>query len=253
MVNQSVKPFDDVRVRRAMQMALNLELINLTFFGGMGDTRPQGHMGDALVGYVIPYEQWSDEIKGYYTYDPEGAKMLLDDAGLTPGADGIRFSATLELGGSRKVPYAELTTDDWRAIGIDVKVVVTDKRWQNIVDCKFEVSGFGTARELDPFMQALAFYKGASPACMDNEEHNALVEAYQAATTADEQQKAIQKIYMDAVERAIHIWGMRLPRFNATQPWVIGFNGELHLSDASGLGLSSRVWIDSQMKQAMGR
>ena len=43
-------PFQDIRVRKAMQMAIDLETINNTYFGGFGMTTPQGIIGDGLQG-----------------------------------------------------------------------------------------------------------------------------------------------------------------------------------------------------------
>ena len=49
-------PFQDIRVRKAMQMAIDIETINNTYFGGFGMTKPQGIIGDGLKGYFIPFE-----------------------------------------------------------------------------------------------------------------------------------------------------------------------------------------------------
>ena len=54
-LNVSMAPFNDIRVRKAMQMALDLETINDVYFKGYGDTTPHGQMGDAGIGYFIPF------------------------------------------------------------------------------------------------------------------------------------------------------------------------------------------------------
>ena len=43
--NISLDPFDDINVRRAMQMALDLESMNHEFFNGQADWEPQGLIG----------------------------------------------------------------------------------------------------------------------------------------------------------------------------------------------------------------
>ena len=53
-LNINKVPFTDIRVRRAMQMALDLETINNVFFKGYGDTTPHGQQGDAAIGYFVP-------------------------------------------------------------------------------------------------------------------------------------------------------------------------------------------------------
>ena len=89
------EPFDDLRVRQAMQMALDHETINNTYFKGYGNWVPQGRLSSDMTGYTTPFAEWPEEVKKYWTYDPEGAEALLDAAGLPRGADGIRFKTVL--------------------------------------------------------------------------------------------------------------------------------------------------------------
>ena len=83
--NISTPPFNDIRVRRAMQMALDLETISETYFSGLADPTPQGFLHNAKLGIGTPFEEWPEEIKQYYRYNPEGAKQLLAEAGYPDG------------------------------------------------------------------------------------------------------------------------------------------------------------------------
>ena len=46
-------PFDDIRVRHALQMALDLEMINDTYYGGLAKLEPIGLLG--VKGYYTPF------------------------------------------------------------------------------------------------------------------------------------------------------------------------------------------------------
>ena len=70
-------PFDDLRVRTAMQMALDLDTINNTYFKGLAVSTPYGLL--RVPGYHIPFAEWPEEVKKGYMYDPEGAEKLLDE------------------------------------------------------------------------------------------------------------------------------------------------------------------------------
>ena len=49
--------------------ALDLDTINQTFFNGLSKTTPHGQAGDDLIGYMIPFEEWPEEVKKGYQYD----------------------------------------------------------------------------------------------------------------------------------------------------------------------------------------
>ena len=115
-------PFQDIRVRKAMQMAIDLETINNTYFGGFGMTKPQGIIGDAMTGFFVPFEEWPEETKKVYTYDPEGAEALLDEAGYPRGADGIRFKTVNNPLPAWDMGYQEIAVEYWDAIGVDVEI-----------------------------------------------------------------------------------------------------------------------------------
>ena len=53
-----------------MQMALDLETTNNTYFKGYAYWKPVGFIGGVL--YRNPFEEWPEEVKQYWTYDPEG-------------------------------------------------------------------------------------------------------------------------------------------------------------------------------------
>jgi len=74
--NVTVKPFDDVRVRKAIAMAIDKKTIVQTLFGETGIVADQ----------IWPPFGWghNNELQDY-PYDPEGAKALLAEAGYPDG------------------------------------------------------------------------------------------------------------------------------------------------------------------------
>ena len=126
-MNVQLSPFDDIRVRKALQMAINLEEINRAFYGGRSDMTPQGALNRSFSEIVTQFEDWPEDVKNVFDYDPEGAEALLDEAGYPRGADGIRFKTELLWSRSvRPLSYAELLASYWKRIGVDVEIDVAE-------------------------------------------------------------------------------------------------------------------------------
>ena len=48
------------------------------------------------------------------------------------------------------------------------------------------------------------------------------------------------------------IWGTESPQFNANQPWLKGYNGEYALGYSEFNWPYAYMWIDQDLKKAMG-
>ena len=252
-------PFDDLRVRIALQKALDLETINETYFRGWAEWKPMGLNGIGLKGYVIPFDEWPEALQQEYTYDPDGAEKLLDEAGYPRGADGIRFKTVLIHFNRWDLAFRELVANYWGKIGVAVEIQEVDgttygvyhtrkQLHEGIIDA---VPGY----EWNPLGQ-LIWNSSAGPALnftdAQDPVYDAMVEAANAATTLEEQQKVIIEADMYIIKNHWYIWGGRAPQFNANQPWLIGYNGEMQMGNMALNGVFARLWIDQELKKEMG-
>jgi peptide/nickel transport system substrate-binding protein len=117
--NTSKAPLDDVRLRQAIAYAIDRERIIRDLLLGQAK----------LAHSILPAESWA-YVPGYvYSYDPEKAKKLLDDAGYRdPDGDGPQMRLPKAIvfklsGGSvatRK--YAEVIADQLKIVGIPTQI-----------------------------------------------------------------------------------------------------------------------------------
>jgi peptide/nickel transport system substrate-binding protein len=195
-----------------MQMALDLETMNNSYFNGLGDTTPQGMNG--IPGYYIPFEEWPEEIRKTYRYDPAGAEKLLDEAGYPRGADGIRFKTQYTQSERSDLGYAEIVIEYWREIGVDVDIIQVDAPTFNTVVIEHTYEGMIGSFQGGQFPPLTSTGWGSSNASWNfpgfqDPTMDAMVEAALAATDLEEQRRLIKEVDMYQIENRWHIWVLK--------------------------------------------
>ena len=119
-------PFDDVRVRKAMNMAIDRDAINESYFGGYAYPTVQGWVGAALGEMHTPFEERPADLQAEYSYNPQDAERLLDEAGYARGAAGVRFKVTYDHRDVIDLGWVEIVAGYWKEIGVEVEITVMD-------------------------------------------------------------------------------------------------------------------------------
>ncbi len=114
-------PLADVRIRKALNKAINRDEMNKALFGGKGE-----------VIYNNPYHptrpgwnpEWQQRFQEAYGFDPAAAKALVAQAGYGPG-NPLKVNLVLQpargLAGAADV--VEAVGGYWRALGADVSLI----------------------------------------------------------------------------------------------------------------------------------
>jgi peptide/nickel transport system substrate-binding protein len=76
-MRMDTKPLDDIRVRRALNLAVNKQEIIKSYYGGNAEMLAYP-MHPTDTGYYEPLEQMPDSVKELYTYNPAKAKLLAE-------------------------------------------------------------------------------------------------------------------------------------------------------------------------------
>jgi ABC-type transport system substrate-binding protein len=114
-----VKPFTDINVRIAMQMAINLQDIANSYYAGTCPPYPSSMTSMYMSGWNYPYPQWPASVQAQYAYNPTQAKALLAAAGYPNG-----FTTNCVASAAGDLTLLQIVQSEFAAVGITMSISV---------------------------------------------------------------------------------------------------------------------------------
>jgi len=216
-LNCAVAPFDDVRVRQALSMAIDRQAILDGVFFGAGQV--SGPVVPTMGDWALPIEELPR-----YSVDVDGAKALLEEA----GASDLSFSITVGADRTEFVNIALVIQDQLSQIGVTVELDQVE--WGTFIDkwiardfqsfVSYNGSGNDPDRALYPALitdGSVNAFQFSDPAVDE------LLNQGRTQTTFDERKATYDELQQVVAEQAPMIFiGTRVGYF-ATTPNVQGF------------------------------
>jgi len=200
-MNVQKEPFDDPRVRQAINMAIDMPKIVEAFFG---DT------GDVATTYMPPTVPFFDDQIEHYPFDPEGARQMLQEAGVENLEPTLWYMPIPRPYIPDGKGIAQAMQQDLKEVGINAKLVTYE--WGTYLqrtgkgDHDMALLGWtGDNGDPDNFLNVLLSSKTATEtsalniAYYKNPEVDKILD--QAQTTIDENER--QKLYFQAQEMLV--------------------------------------------------
>jgi peptide/nickel transport system substrate-binding protein len=124
IINMKSKPYDDVRVRRALAHAIDRKFIRDHVMPGYSDN---------MIGPVPPSSPILNKNLKDYDFDPARANQILDAAGYARNADGTRFEFRLlwPANDIRSTKMADIIRQNLSAVGIAVNLQPLERAAMN--------------------------------------------------------------------------------------------------------------------------
>jgi peptide/nickel transport system substrate-binding protein len=255
-------PFNDIRVRKAMQLAIDLPAVARDYYRGTVDPYPSTIASRDMKGWGFPYDIWPQELKDEYAYNPVLARKLLAEAGYPHG-----FKTNVVADTSWDMKLLPVVQSYFADIGIEMEIrpmehnamltyVETDRKhelvWREYGPLGHNYSPLGAINRLHS--GHLPNWLGICDPVMDSYYPKAL------AATTEEELKQIMKDVNERAARQHYVICLLQPMsYTLYQPWLKGFNSQCHSIIMGILGgpsclsfYGARFWIDSDLKKKMG-
>lgn len=231
-LNNTEKPFDDVRVRQALCYAVDVDSILELTADGHGTK-----LGSSMYPAFSKY--FDDSLTDYYSYDPEKAKALLTEAGYP---DGFDMTITVPSNYAPHVDTAQVLVEQLGAVG--VRATIQEVEWNTWLQDVYQnrqfqstVVGFDAANlTANAMLQRWTSDSGKNMINFSNAEYDQVMQQAN-ATTDDEQRTALFKQAEKILtEQAANVYLQDLADMVAINKNLTGFQFyPLYVLDLSGL------------------
>ncbi len=222
-LNNAKKPFDDLRVRRAIAHAVDRKaVIDGATFG----------LAQPIGSHVSPQNPAYVDLTGAYPYDPAEAKKLLKEAGYPDG-----FKATLKL---PPPAYArrggEIIAAELAEIGIKAEIIPVE--WAQWLDQVFKGHDFDMTiiahtepADIDIYARPTYYFGYHSP------DFNAIIAELSASNDETKRIELLQKAQKKLSEDAVNTFLFELPKVGVWRADLVGLweNYPVPANDMSGV------------------
>lgn len=237
-MNMQKEPFNDLRVRKAISMAIDKEsMVNTIFVGGEVSAPVNPSLGD----WALPLE----EREKLQPYDPEQAKQLLAEAGY-PNGFKTKLMVT-DAYGEQLIRAAQWIAADLKEIGIEAEIEVTEyatyytQKWPNL-EYDMAVGWQTYFQEPDEWLRSQLHTQGPKNWFgISDPELDKMLDQQRLILDQNERKEYVHEIQRYVLENVVNpIPTVTHYLDSAYQPWVRGASphasyGNLHLK---------HIWLD---------
>jgi len=218
--NTTTRPFDDVRVRQAVNYAVDRAAILNQVLEAHGELL-RGPFASAWLGYDPSLEP--------YPYDPARAQQLLAEAGYSNGFETVFNHSSGTFLKDREI--AEVVASQLAQVGIRVQLIPTERAklqedWLNGTFRGITSTAWGAAADPDPMIGwSLYKRKGHQP----DDQLTSLIEQSRRTVDPAQRQRALQELGRYVHEQAYWLFLHAQDEFYARRkgiPWVPTPNGQ---------------------------
>ena len=247
------KPFDDIRVRRALNLAVNKPEMIKTFWGGNAELFAYPMYPD-WTGYYEPLSAMPESVKELFTYNPDKAKQLLAEAGYP---NGFTFKVQVNASSAKQQELISLVAA--YLAKVNVKLQIEPLEYAAFLS-RMTTKTHGPAYFMDnghgnPTMSIRKNFGSNetwNTSMYSDPSFDRRMTAIYAERVEARRQQMVKELTREVVDKAPYIWLPVPYNYIAWWPWVQNYGGELRAGSVRPGPIYARIWIDHDMKKRMG-
>ncbi|MCK1334603.1 ABC transporter substrate-binding protein [Bradyrhizobium sp. 38] len=247
------KPFDDIRVRRAMNMAVNKEEIIKTYYNGNAELFAYPQHPD-YTGYFQPLNEQPASVQELFKYDPAKAKKLLVEAGYP---NGFTFKAQVCSCSTDHADLISLVAAYLEQVGVKMEIQPMEYgAFLSAMTTRSLAIGYfmdnGHTSPTTTIRKSFMTGQTWNPSQWSDPKLDERMEAVYQERDESRRQAALRTITTEIVDKAPYLWLPTPYVYTAWWPWLKGYAGELRAGAERPGPIYARMWIDQDLKRKMG-
>ena len=247
------KPFDDVRVRRALNMAVNKDEIVKAYYGGNAELFAFPQHPD-YGAYFEPLSSMPDSVKELFTYNPQKAKKLLAEAGYP---NGFTFKMQFTPATVDHIDLVPLLVAYFEQVGVKVEVQAMEyPSFLSAMTSRTNAAGYlmvnGHTNPTTTLRKNFVPGQVWNPSQWDDPAFTKRINQMYEERDEGRRQAIARELIREIVDKAPYLWLPTQYLYRAWWPWVKNYGGEVRAGAVRPWPIYARIWIDQELKRKMG-
>jgi len=251
-LRNDTKPFDDIRVRRALNLAVNQREIVKSYYGGNAELLAYP-IHPTYAGYYEPLDSMPPEVQELFEYNPAKAKQLLAEAGYAKG-----FSFKVQTNSSSvESDLLQLVAGYLSKVGVTMEIEVLEYgAYFSTMMKKTNAPGYfmflGNTNPTTALRKSFVTGNVWNPAQFKDPDIDKKM-----AEVLSEPDERVRQVKVRLMTRQILSQAplLMLPTayvYTGWWPWVKNYGGELSVGALRDGPIHARLWVDQALKKKMG-